>query len=290
MSSSEVEFSKWHGIGNDYIVLGAADLGFELTPPRAAAICDRNFGAGSDGILLWSGTEGGGFHLEIFNPDGSRAEMCGNGIRILAAYLKRYGFVREDTLSVETGAGIISPTLLPDGQFRVHMGQARLGGAGITGFAGVRGESEAIGATLEVAGGSFQFTFVNMGNPHCVIEAEDGLTGIDLALLGSAIENHELFPNRTNVELMKVTGPDEVAMRVWERGVGETNACGTGACAVAVAACRTHGVTSPVTVHLKGGDLLVEVGDDMDVYMTGAAEEIYTGVLSESFINRIKEL
>jgi diaminopimelate epimerase len=143
---------------------------------------------------------------------------------------------------------------------------------------------------LEAAGHEYEFTFVSMGNPHCVIETENDLDGIDLPILGSAIEHHDLFPNRTNVEFMRVTGPGEVQMRVWERGVGETNACGTGACAVAVAAQRTRGLSNPVTVHLKGGDLLVEVDADMEVYMTGPAVEVYAGVLSERFVNVIKEL
>ncbi|MHB1413606.1 MAG: diaminopimelate epimerase [Thermoleophilia bacterium] len=289
MAASNVEFSKWHGIGNDYIIVAAADLGFDLTPARAAALCERHFGIGADGVLLWSGTEVAGFRLDIFNPDGSRAEMCGNGIRMLARHLVSRGFATGSPLAVDTGAGIIAPDVLADGSVRVFMGRARLGGAGILGYEGVRGESEAIGVTLEAAGSGHEFTFVSMGNPHCVIEV-DRLDDLDLPLLGGAIENHFLFPERTNVEFMRVMGQGEVAMRVWERGVGETNACGTGACAVAVAAIRTRGLNSPVTVHLPGGDLVIEVGEDMEVHMTGPAEEIYSGSLSETFINRIKEL
>jgi diaminopimelate epimerase len=260
-----------------------------MTPARAVAICDRHFGIGSDGILLWSGSESSGFSLEIFNPDGSTAEMCGNGIRMLARYLVGRGFASESRLAVNTAAGLIAPTVAGDGLVTVAMGAARLGGNNIIGYKGVDSQTEAIGKTLTAAGREYEFTFVDMGNPHCVIETTD-LEDIDLEIAGPAIENHELFPNRANVEFMKIMGPSEVAMRVWERGAGETNACGTGACAVAVAAHRTCGAQSPVTVHLPGGDLVIEVGPGMEVIMTGPAEEVYVGVISEEFINRLKEL
>lgn len=285
----QVEFSKWQGIGNDYIIVAVNDLAFEMTPLRASAICDRHFGIGSDGILLWSGTESSGFSLTIYNPDGSTAEMCGNGIRMLARFLVDRGFASEPVLAVKTDAGMIAPSVGTDGQVRVKMGTARLGGAGIVGFAGKDAESEAVCQAIEACGRDFEFTFVDMGNPHCIIEVDD-LDGVEVGLLGPAIENHELFPNRTNVEFMKVLGPSEVAMRVWERGVGETNACGTGACAVAVTAYRTRGAVSPITVHLPGGELLVEVDLKLNVIMTGPAEEIYSGTMSEDLLNRIKEL
>ncbi|MHB1325068.1 MAG: diaminopimelate epimerase [Thermoleophilia bacterium] len=285
----QLEFSKWQGLGNDYIIVAMKALAFEMTPARAAAICNRHFGIGSDGILLWSGTESSGFSLAIYNPDGSIAEMCGNGIRMLARYLADRGFATEPTLAVKTSAGIIAPTVEPDGMVRVKMGTARLGSGSIVGYDGESAESEAVGRRLEAEGCEFEFTFVDMGNPHCVIETAD-LDAIDLETVGPAIENLELFPNRTNVEFMKIVGPSDVAMRVWERGVGETSACGTGACAVAVAAYRTRGIKSPITVHLPGGDLLIEVDLKLDVIMTGPAREVYSGTLSEEFINRLKEL
>lgn len=283
------EFSKWQGLGNDYIIVAVRGLAFEMTPARAAALCDRHWGIGADGILLWSGTEAAGFTLEIFNPDGSTAEMCGNGIRLLARYLVDHGLATEPTLTVNTSAGLIAPTVALDGLVRVKMGVARLGGSGIVGYDGVRAESEAAGQKLEACGREFEFTFVDMGNPHCVIETAD-LSAIDLEIVGPVIENHQLFPNRANVEFMKVMGPSDVSMRVWERGVGETSACGTGACAVAVAAYRTRGVKSPMTVSLPGGELQVEVDPKLNVVMTGPAAEVYSGTLSEEFINRLKEL
>lgn len=282
-------FSKWQGLGNDYIIVSPADLDFELTPARAAALCDRHTGIGSDGILVWEPSQKADFRLDIINPDGSRAEMCGNGIRMLARFLFTRGHATSPAFTVDTDAGIIAPIVNVDGTVRVEMGTARLGGDGIVGFAGVRNESEVINRELQAAGESHTFTFVSMGNPHCVIETRD-LDSLDLAAIGPAIENHELFPNRANVEFIKVLGPAEIAMRVWERGVGETQACGTGACAAAVAAFRTRGIRSPMTVHLPGGDLIIEVSAEMDVVMTGPAREIYDGTLAAEFVKHIKEL
>ncbi|RJQ45266.1 MAG: diaminopimelate epimerase [Gaiellales bacterium] len=289
MAHHRLEFSKWHGIGNDYIIIAAAELDFELTPERVRLICDRHFGIGADGILLWDTSERAQFSLEIFNPDGSTAEMCGNGIRMLASHLYLSGEAPEPEFTVHTEAGIITPRVLEDHRVRVHMGKAKLGGANISGYEGVPGESEAVGERLNAGGDFYEFTFVDMGNPHCIIATADP-GAVDLAAIGPAIERHEIFPNRTNVEFIRVDGPSEVTMRVWERGVGETNACGTGACAVAVAAARTQGASSPMTVHLSGGDLEIEVGEDLDVYMTGPAEEIYVGEMSRAFINRLEEL
>lgn len=289
MTHHQIKFSKWHGIGNDYIIFAGSDLDFELTPVRVQLICDRNYGIGADGILVWSASEAASFRLDIYNPDGSSAEMCGNGIRMLASHLYESGEAPDPEFTVDTDAGIITPRILEDRRVRVHMGKAKLGGPNIDGYEGVPGESEAVNEKLTAAGDLFQFTFVDMGNPHCVIEADDP-AAIDLSRIGAAIEVHDLFPNRTNVEFIRVDKPNEITMRVWERGVGETNACGTGACAVAVAASRVSGAESPMVVHLPGGDLEIEVSDNLDVYMTGPAEEIYVGEMSQAFINQIKEL
>jgi len=172
---------------------------------------------------------------------------------------------------------------------RVEMGRARLGGPAIKGFDGSKGKGEAVLEKLDAGGVGYTFTFVDMGNPHCVIMVAD-LDSVDLAAEGPPIENHEFFPNRTNVEFVRSDGPAELTMKVWERGVGETRACGTGACAVAVAACSNGRAESPVVVHLPGGDLEIEVDDDLDVVMTGPAEEIFSGAMSGAFIKRMKEL
>lgn len=284
---SRIEFSKWQGLGNDYVIIAASSLDFNFGAGQAKMICDRHLGVGADGVLLWSGSGTGPFRLEIFNPDGSRAEMCGNGIRMLARHLYQTGQTQGAELAVRTDAGLIRPRVRDDGLVEVNMGRARLGGDGISGFDGEVG-GEAVGQKLKVNGSEFEYTFVSMGNPHCVIET--GEPGeVELEALGPAIEHHQLFPNRTNVEFMKVTGPQEVEMRVWERGVGETSACGTGACAVAVAAIRTRGVGSPVTVRLPGGELEIAVSPEMDVTMTGPAEEVYSGTMSEAFAKSIRE-
>lgn len=289
MTHHQIEFSKWHGIGNDYVIIAAAQLDLELTPERVRLICDRHHGVGGDGILLWDTSEKAQFRLDIFNPDGSAAEMCGNGMRMLASYLYLGGEAPEPEFTVETKAGIITPRILEDHRVRVHMGKAKLGGPDISGYEGVPGESEAVDVRLNAAGDFFEFTFVDMGNPHCIIAVSDPGV-IDLGSIGPAIERHELFPNRTNVEFMKMDNPSEMTMRVWERGVGETRACGTGACAVAVAAARTKEAKSPMVVHLPGGDLEVEVSEDLDVYMTGPAEEVFIGEMSRAFIKRLEEL
>ncbi len=283
------EFSKWQGIGNDYVIVATGELPFELDPARISLICDRHYGIGADGILAWSESATAEFRMDIFNPDGGRAEMCGNGIRMLARHLYQRGLAGSATFTVDTDAGVITPTVRDDGMVRVMMGQAVLGGPAIRGFDGTEGGGETVPERLEAAGREYIFTFVDMGNPHCVI-ATDDLDSVDLEAEGPAIENHELFPNRANVEFMRVDGPAEVTMKVWERGVGETRACGTGACAVAVAACRSGKAQSPMIVHLPGGDLEIEVDDDLNVTMTGPAEEIYSGNMSEEFIKRIKEL
>lgn len=284
------DFSKWQALGNDYIIVAAPELPFNITPDRASVICDRHFGVGGDGILYWSDSSRADFRLEIFNPDGSCAEMCGNGVRMLARYLVDWGYAEgKRKLSIETDAGVIKTSVKRDGLITVNMGTAHLGGSGIKGYAGIPGESEALGAWLEAGMNEYQFTFVDMGNPHCVIESND-LENLDIGLLGPEIENHALFPQRTNVEFMNILGPSEVEMRVWERGVGETSACGTGACAVAVAALRARDMNSPITVHLPGGDLVVDVDTEMNVTMTGPAEEIYSGTMSDDLVKKIKEL
>lgn len=286
----QADFSKWQGLGNDYIIVASDELPFKLTPERAVVVCDRHFGVGGDGILAWGTSQRADFRLAIYNPDGSRAEMCGNGIRMLARFLFEWGYAEgKRRLMIETDAGLIPVNVKRDGLITVNMGIARLGGPGIEGYAGVPGESEAVGVWLEAGMNEYQFTYVDMGNPHCVIEAS-GLENLDIGLLGPEIEHHALFPNRTNVEFMHILGPSEVEMRVWERGVGETSACGTGACAVAVAANRAREMESPITVHLPGGDLVVDIDGEMNVVMTGPAEEIYSGTMSDDLVKKIKEL
>ncbi len=279
----KVQFSKWQGLGNNYIVLHVEELPWELTPERVRRLCDRNLGIGSDGILLVGPQTGEDrFKLRIFNPDGSEAEMCGNGVRMVARKLRMEGSLKSDTVVLETAAGEIVPKLGDGYQVTVDMGLARFGGEKLDGFDG-----DAVEETLHAAGRSFVFTFVDVGNPHAVIKSPWPLELVPLHEVGPMIEEHKYFPRKANVEFVKVVNEHEARVRVWERGVGETRACGTGATATAVALVKTGECESPVTVELPGGRLVVEVRPDWRVFMTGPAEEIYHGDLSHEFLDHL---
>jgi len=280
----KVRFSKWQGLGNNYIVLHREELPFELTPARVKLLCDRNLGVGSDGILVMGpGTGADRFEVRIFNPDGSEAEMCGNGVRMVARKLRMEGSVTGDTMVLETLAGPIVPKVGDGYMVTVDMGIARFGGEKLAGF-----EGECVEESLHAAGRSFTFTFVDVGNPHAVIQSPWPLELVPLHEIGPVIEEHRHFPRKANVEFVKVLGEHDAKVRVWERGVGETRACGTGAVATAVALVRTGKCVSPVTVELPGGKLVVDVKPDWRVFMTGPAEEIYHGDLSQEFLDHLE--
>jgi diaminopimelate epimerase len=274
-----MRFEKWQALGNDYVIVEAADVPFELTPNRIRRLCEAHTGVGSDGVLLLSKPEAPGFvaRLRIFNPDGSEAELSGNGAREAILYLRQRGWTGHDTFSIETAAGEIRPRITGPTTCTVDMGRAKLsskdypsGGADGTG-------------TLTVASRRFRFQHVSVGNPQCAIEVSDGLEHLDLAAVGPPIESAGLFPNRTNVSFWRQDGPGEITARIYERGVGETMSSGTGATGAAVAAVL-RGIDSPVTVHLDGGDLLVEVGEDLHVDLTGWAVPVYSGALAPRFL------
>jgi len=280
----KVQFSKWQGLGNNYIVLHSEQLPFELTRDNVRLLCNRNLGIGSDGILLIGAQTGEArFELRIFNPDGSEAEMCGNGVRMVARKLKMEGSISGDTVALETAAGEIVPKLGDGYDVTVDMGVARFGGEKLDGFDG-----DCVEESLHAAGRSFSFTFVDVGNPHAVIQSPWPLELVPLHEIGPVIEEHRIFPGKANVEFVKVVGRHEARVRVWERGVGETRACGTGATATAVALVRTGQCDSPVTVQLPGGRLEVDVRPDWRVFMTGPAEEIYHGDLSREFLAHLE--
>jgi diaminopimelate epimerase len=279
-----MRFSKWQGLGNTYIVLHEQEIPFELTPERVRYLCDRNVGIGSDGILVIGRRSGEDrFPLRIFNPDGSEAEMCGNGVRMVARKLHMEGMIGGDTVVLETAAGEIVPKLGDDYEVTVNMGVARFGGEKLSGFQG-----EAIGASLQAAGRTFTFTFVDVGNPHCVIRSPWPLEVLPLHEVGPVIESHRYFPGKANVEFYVPVDEHYARIRVWERGVGETRACGTGATATAVALVRSGAALSPVTIELPGGLLTVRVDGDWRVWMTGPAEEIYHGDLSREFLGHLE--
>jgi diaminopimelate epimerase len=265
-----MRFEKWQGTGNHHIVVERDRLPFAMNPARAIALCDAAFGIGADGVLEISfGADGP--RMTVWNADGSQAENCGNGIRIVAAYLARDGRLPTDGL-VLTGAARTHVRVADDGLVHVEMGHAAL-------------PAGAIPDTLATSTGPVQFLEVSMGNPHAVIEDPD--LALRVGVLGPELEAHARFPDRTNVEFVRRDGPSELTMRVWERGVGETLSCGTGACASAVAAVVRSGAPSPITVHLAGGTLLISVGPGLEVAMTGPAECVYVGEISPAFAARL---
>lgn len=292
-----MRLAKWQGLGNVYLVAEESALPRALTTESVGLLCDYHLGLGSDGILVLSGptgaVPGAEVRMRVLNPDGSEPEMCGNGIRIFARYLARSGTVTDPEFVVETLAGPIRPRLLGDGGVRVDMGTARFRSANVD----LPGDADVVGSVLQAGGCDYEFTFVDVGNPHCVIVVDEP-AGVDVCGLGPFIEHHPHFPNRTNVEFIRVEDDGSVSMRVWERGVGETQACGTGATAVGAACVRMGLVSTPVTVHLLGGDLIIEVGERVDgglgdggtelpVFMTGPAEEICLCDLSTELLDRL---
>jgi diaminopimelate epimerase len=268
-----MRFAKWQGLGNHYLIVEPEGWPLPLSAARARLLSDPHFGVGGDGVLELS-EEDGRPRMTVWNADGSVAESCGNGIRMVARHLAAAGRLPADGV-ILTGAGPVAVRLLDDDLVEVRMGRAR--------FPDGEGREP-----LGVNGTPVEVAVVSMGNPHAVTWHEDPEAVV--RRLGPAIETAPRFPDRTNVEFIRPEGPDEITMRVWERGVGETMACGTGACAAAVAAVRLGGMRSPLTVHLAGGDLLVAVDDDLEVTMTGPASPIYEGELSPDLVARLEAL
>jgi diaminopimelate epimerase len=279
-----VKFEKWNALGNDYAIVEAGALPFELTPARVRALCAPHSGIGADGVLLLDEPSQPGFvaSLRIFNPDGSEAELSGNGVREAVMYLRRSGWTEHDSFGVETAAGEIRPRITGPTTCTVDMGRAKLTAKDLpSGAQDGRGQ-------LTAGGREYAFQFVSIGNPQCAIEWPDGLEGLDLQAIGPALESHELFPNRTNVSFWRRDSGDEITARIFERGVGETMSSGTGATGAAVAAVL-RGLDSPVTVHLDGGDLEVEVGEDLHVNLTGWAVPVYAGELSPELLEALRD-
>jgi diaminopimelate epimerase len=279
-----VHFEKWQALGNDYLIVEASALPFALTPARIRAICAAHTGVFADGILLLSAPDEPGYvaRLRIFNPDGSEAELSGNGAREAVLYLRRRGWTDSDTFSIQTAAGEIRPTITAPTVATLDMGRARLQSADFPGGApDGRGE-------LEAAGRVWRFQHVQVGNPQCAIRvaSEAELAGLDLPAHGPGIERHPAFPNRTNVSWFVPLGPGRIRARIFERGVGETEASGTGATGAAIASVLDGG-DSPVTVVLDGGELEVEVGEDLHINLTGWARPVFTGELAEDFLEAL---
>ncbi|HXS45934.1 MAG TPA: diaminopimelate epimerase [Solirubrobacterales bacterium] len=279
-----MRFEKWQALGNDYLILEADSLPWELTAARAEWLCDPHFGIGSDGVLLLSRSDDPEFvaELRIFNPDGSEAELSGNGAREAILYLRRHGWTDADVFSIRTAAGPITPTITSELTCSVDMGKASTSSKDFP-----SGPADGSG-TLTADGREWAFQHVSIGNPQCAILVGDEIEDLDLTAIGPAIEGHELFPNRTNVSFLKIEG-SRVQARIFERGVGETLSSGTGASGAAVTAVL-HGAESPILVELDGGELEVEVTEDLGVRLSGWAEPICAGVLSPELLQALSDL
>ena len=280
-------FEKWQALGNDYLIVERDRLPFALSPARVRRLCDRHLGLGGDGILELSPADEPGFvaRLRIFNPDGSEAELSGNGAREAILYLRRRGWTSADQFSIQTVAGELRPTIQSETTCTVDMGRAKLRSDDYP-----AGDAEGLGE-LEAGGRTWRFQHVSIGNPQCAIEVPDtaALEALDLPAVGPDIEHHALFPNRTNVSWWTRTGDGAIRARIFERGVGETMSSGTGATGAAVASVLRGG-DSPVTVHLDGGELTVDVQEDLHVDLAGWAVPVYAGEVSADLLAELTAL
>ncbi|HEY4278923.1 MAG TPA: diaminopimelate epimerase [Conexibacter sp.] len=287
-----MKFEKWQALGNDYAIVEAKELPFELTPARIRAFCAGHFGVFADGILVLSESAQPGFvaSLKIFNPDGSEAELSGNGAREAIMYLRQRGWTDANTFSIETAAGEIRPTITSETTCTVDMGRAKLTSKDFP-----SGPGDGLGE-LTAGATTWRFQHVSIGNPQCSIRvgSVEQLEALDLPAIGGAIEHHALFPNRTNVSwYAELEQPGRIRARIFERGVGETLSSGTGATGAAVAHVLTGGgagdEVATVTVVLDGGELEVEVAEDLHVNLTGWAVPVFAGTLSENFVKELHE-
>ncbi len=273
-----MRFEKWQALGNDYIVVERDALPWELAADRIRRICEPHLGVGADGILLLSpaADERHVAELRIFNPDGSEAELSGNGAREAVLYLRAAGWTDADTFTILTKAGEVTPTITGPGEVSMAIGRAA-----VTSPFYPAGPEDGSG-TISSRGREWAFQHVDVGNPQCVIDVGDEVEELDLATLGPAIESSKRFPQRTNVSFTRTEG-STVRARIFERGVGETLSSGTGAAGAAVAA-FLRGAASPITVRLDGGELTVEITDELDVTLIGTASRVYAGELDPGLV------
>ena len=285
-------FFMGHGLGNDYIVVDPGELEFRLTPNNVRLLCDRHLGVGADGVLAMSQAHTADFGVRIFNPDGSEAEKSGNGLRIFSRFLYATRRTQRTAFRVATKGGVVGVQLHVDAHgdassATIEMGTASFRPSDLP--CSLRVE-ELVDRPVRAAGRRLHFTGVSLGNPHCVIfpERNRGWSRKDLLELGPALENHALFPRRSNVQLARRTGPRAIEILIWERGVGETRASGTSACAAACAALRLGLVRSPVRVRAPGGDLRIEIDGAWNVTMQGPVEEVARGRFSPAFVRLLR--
>lgn len=282
----KIPFTKMHGLGNDFILIDCTGqvrekLGFDFRG-LSEKLCHRRFGIGADQLLILDSSDIADFMMRIFNSDGSEVEMCGNGIRCLAKYIWDKGLSRKDILKIETLAGIIMPERRAD-MVRVDLGEPIFEPEKIPAKLPVTLENKRciVDYPLNILDREFNITCVSMGNPHAVIFLKDDISSFPVHIYGPAIETHECFPRKTNVEFINCKDKNNLNMRVWERGSGETMACGTGASAAGVAAMIKQLTGRKVLVHLPGGDLLIEWENNNHVYMTGPAVKVFEGIIEQ---------
>jgi diaminopimelate epimerase len=277
-----MRFEKWTALGNDYLIVERPELPWLLTEERIRRLCDPHFGVGADGILVLAHSDDERYvaELRIFNPDGSEAELSGNGAREAALYLRNRDWTGEDTFTILTPAGEVTPRIIGASTVSMAIGRASTSSDDYP-----SGPPDGAG-TLTAGGREWQFQHVNVGNPQCVIEVGEEVEHLDVSAIGREIERHELFPNRTNVSFTRTT-ESVVRARIFERGVGETLSSGTGASGAAVAA-HLRGSHSPIAVRLDGGELTVEVSSELDVTLTGTAEPLYAGELVSELVRGLE--
>lgn len=272
----EIHFNKYHGLGNDYLVIDPNVQDIDLAPTSIRLICNRNYGIGSDGILYGPiTTQEADFAIRIFNPDGSEAEKSGNGLRIFAKYLFEKGYVTGKSFTIKTAGGIVEVQIKDDSAklIKIKMGKPTFLSSQIP----VKGrEREVINEELKIGKERYKVTCLSIGNPHCVIPMEN-ISSEKAKQLGPRVEHHEMFPNRINMQLLKVIDRRTIQISIWERGAGYTLASGTSSCAAAAAAHKLGLVDNAINVEMPGGKLLIEIAHDQQIYMTGPAEGVFEG-------------
>lgn len=275
----KINFTKMEGIGNDYVYIDATKNDIRLSPEQIQKLSDRNFGIGGDGVIFIRNSKTGEFQMDMYNSDGSSSEMCGNGVRCVGKFVFDHGLTKNQKPTIETGKGVLTLDLKTGNNGKVEMVTVDMGEPILKpSLVPIlwTGDEPVINQVLEVQGKQYHFTAVSMGNPHCVIYVDDA-DAFPVREIGPLIENHPLFPRRVNVEFVSVRGKDHLYQRTWERGAGETLACGTGACAVTVASILNGKTGRSVQIDLRGGTLNIEWKENGSVMMTGPAKEVFSG-------------
>ncbi len=278
----KTHFKKYHGLGNDYLIIDPNIFNIDLKPETIRLICDRHFGIGSDGILYGPIKSGNNLGVRIFNPDGSEAEKSGNGLRIFAKYLYEHEYVRQKSFTIQTLGGIVQAHVEDEAAniIKIDMGQITFKSTEIP----VNGrEREVVDEELEINGSTYKVTCLSIGNPHCVIPMNE-ISEEKTRALGPFVENHDMFPNRINMQLLKVIDRGNIEIRIWERGAGYTLASGSSSCAAAAAAKKLGLVDDKVNVKMPGGNLLIEITDDNEIFLTGPVEKVFEGSFSPDFM------